>query len=236
MAYTTYNCDAMKGGAARALDALSVGSLTTGDRAIVATTAAAYYFKYNSTGTAAEQTTTAPRVVRPDDYATGGNWEEYVFAAAAAASVLAQVQSAVVTAVVSGTTVIPVDDTIPQNTEGFEVITCAITPKSASNILLITAQVNPTYHTDGTNANGLIALFQDTTANALACAPSVFPSSKVATLTHKMVANTIVETTFKIRFGSSSVGTVYINGQPASTSRVGGGVCASTLTIMEYTP
>ena len=139
MAYTTYNCDSMVGGAARSVDVLSVGALTTGDRAVVYMSAKTYHFKYTSTSTAAEQVATAPRVIRPDDYSAGGNWDEYP--GEAATSVLAQVQHAVVTAVVSGTTIMPLDDTIPQNTEGFEVITCAITPQSATNLLVIVANV-----------------------------------------------------------------------------------------------
>ena len=136
MAYTVYNCDSMTGGAARSLDILSVATLTEGDRAIVMTTAAAYFFKFDATATAAEQVATAPRVVRPDDYTSAGNWEEYV-PGTTAVSVLVKVKHASVSSVVSGTTILPIDDTIPQNNEGVEAITCAITPKSASNIKVL---------------------------------------------------------------------------------------------------
>jgi len=76
MPYTTYNCDALTGGAARALDSLSVGDLTTGDRAVIAVSGEFLYFVYDSTATAAENVSTHPYVVRPDDYSSGGNWEE----------------------------------------------------------------------------------------------------------------------------------------------------------------
>jgi len=76
MPYTTYNCDALTGGAARALDSYSVGALTTGDRAFVDEAGETLRFKYNSAGTAAENVSTHPYVVRPDDYSDGGNWEE----------------------------------------------------------------------------------------------------------------------------------------------------------------
>lgn len=234
MAYTVYNCDTMTGGAARSLDVLSVGALTTGDRAIVLATAAAYFFKYNSAGTAAEQVATAPRVVRPDDYASGGNWEEYVAAATASSSVLVQVQHAVVNEVVSGTTLMPADNTIPQITEGFEVITCAITPASASNLLWIIAHIPVSYYTSG--YAGGIALFQDTTAGALAAAHASFAFSHTATLTHKMTAGTVSETTFRIRVGASTSGTCYVNSQTGAATRAFGGVSAATLTIFEYTP
>jgi hypothetical protein len=78
MAYTTYNCDGLTGGTERMLDALSVADLTNKDRAVVAVSAGFYFFKYNSTGTAAETVAAHPYVIRPDDYTTGGNWEEYL--------------------------------------------------------------------------------------------------------------------------------------------------------------
>lgn len=76
MPYTTYNCDALTGGAARALDSHSVGDLVNGHRAFVDVSGEVLRFKYNSTGTAAENVSTHPYVVRPDDYSDAGNWEE----------------------------------------------------------------------------------------------------------------------------------------------------------------
>lgn len=78
-AYTTFNCDTLTGGASRALDSHAVGDLTTGDRAICAISGELLYFVYDSTATAAENVATHPYVVRPDDYSTGGNWEEQVW-------------------------------------------------------------------------------------------------------------------------------------------------------------
>jgi len=72
MAVTLYNCTALTGGAARALDSYSVANLVNGDRAMVVTGGKFYFYVYNSTGTAAEN---SPLVIRPDNYSTGGNWE-----------------------------------------------------------------------------------------------------------------------------------------------------------------
>jgi len=72
MAVTLYNCTALTGGAARALDSYSVANLVNGDRAMVVTGGKFYFYIYNSTGTAAEN---SPLVIRPDNYSTGGNWE-----------------------------------------------------------------------------------------------------------------------------------------------------------------
>jgi len=76
MAYTTYNCTALTGGAERALDALSVATLVTGDRARCVVSGAVSDYTYSSTGTSAEQTTIHPFIIRPDDYTSGGNWTE----------------------------------------------------------------------------------------------------------------------------------------------------------------
>jgi len=152
------------------------------------------------------------------------------------ASVLVQVQYAVVNAVVTGNTAFPLDDTIPQNTEGTEFITCAITPKSASNILWIVASILPTYY-EAANAGG-VALFQDTAADALAAVSvsyGVSNSMHASSFTYKMVAGTTSETTFKVRGGTTS-GAYGINTQYGGTTRIFGGVASTTLTIFEYTP
>lgn len=63
---------ALTGGAAGALDALSVAILTDGDIAFVRVGQILYVYLYDADATAAEN---SPDVIRPDDYATQGNWE-----------------------------------------------------------------------------------------------------------------------------------------------------------------
>ena len=75
--YTTYNCDSLIGGGSRCLDGLSVVSLADKDRAICAVGSQFFYFVYDADGTAVEQTSTHPYVIRPDDYSVGGNWVEF---------------------------------------------------------------------------------------------------------------------------------------------------------------
>lgn len=132
----------------------------------------------------------------------------------------------------------PKDDTIPQNNEGIEAVTCAITPKSAANLLLIIANVSFVY-SSGASGKGSVALFRYSVANALAAVHSsnradIDYDGPPVTLIHQMTAGTISETTFKIRFGSSAAGTSYLNSQHLSATRVHGGVCSTTLTIIEY--
>ena len=137
-------------------------------------------------------------------------------------------------AVATGTTIIPLDDTIPQNTEGDEYMSLAITPTSATNIL----QIDVVAH--AANSNNLsstqsAALFQDSTTDAIAAAISgrnaVANASSEIAFTHRMVAGTTNTTTFKLRIGSSTAGTTTFNG--ASGSRLFGGVMASSMTITE---
>jgi len=133
----------------------------------------------------------------------------------------------------SGVTAIPVDDTIPQNTEGDEYMTLVITPKSATNKLLI--QVTG-YFSKVDGGAVTLALFQDTTAGALAVRSrsidigAGLTAQYLVSLNHYMTAGTVSATTFKVRAGTAS-GTIYFNGN--STTRLFGGALGSTITITE---
>ena len=135
-------------------------------------------------------------------------------------------------AVATGTTQTQNDDTIPQNTEGTEFITLAITPTSASSKLKIDFSTILN-HTVGT-AILSTCLFQDSTANALAVANSQNVNSggfMIVSGSYYMTAGTTLSTTFKIRCGSPTAGTVTLNG--VNGSRLYGGVCNSFITITE---
>lgn len=134
--------------------------------------------------------------------------------------------------VATGTTVIPLDDTIPQNNEGDEYLTLAITPKNAANILRIDVCVNGTNSTAGAFT---AALFQDTTADALAAAVTQVNTAgqpRMINFTHTMAAGTTSATTFKVRMGCNNAGTTSFNG--ISGGRIFGGVMASSIVITEY--
>jgi cytoskeletal protein CcmA (bactofilin family) len=137
-------------------------------------------------------------------------------------------------AVATGTTTIPADDTIPQNTEGDQYMSLAITPKNTANILVI----DVTFCGSTSSANGSVltaALFQDTTANALACNSLVSALTTSLNTNHfryTMSAGTTSSTTFKVRAGSNNGGTTTFNGQ--SGGRIFGGVWTSSITITEY--
>ena len=129
------------------------------------------------------------------------------------------------------TTQLPRDDTIPQNDEGEEFMTLAITPTNSSNTLLIETELN----LDTTTTNYMtVALFQDDTANAIAAAfihMSGVQHTKRIHLKFKMTAGTTSATTFKVRAGLNAAATVTLNG--TNSARLLGGVCTSYMQITE---
>lgn len=133
----------------------------------------------------------------------------------------------------TGTTAMPGDDTIPQNTEGDEYLTCAITPRDADNTLNIHVILNMSNSND--DAYYCAALFQDTTANALCSSVQKInatdPHVAQMVLFHTMTAGTASETTFKVRAGDASGGTTTVNGYGGA--RLHGGVLYSSIVIYE---
>jgi len=133
----------------------------------------------------------------------------------------------------TGTTIIPIDNTIPQITEGNEYMTLAITPKSATSKLVIAIVVQGSINIAEWAS---MALFQDATANALACGWNYLDTATAAlplTLTHYMTSGTTSSTTFRVRIGTSAGNTFSINGQSAARF---GGTLASSITITEVVP
>lgn len=139
------------------------------------------------------------------------------------------------TAVAVGSTVIPADDTIPQNTEGTQFMSQAITPKSATNRLVIEGNV---FCNTQSTSNAIIALFQDSTANALG-AWEQYNTTATAILNisfnYTMIAGTTSSTTFKIRGGAASgnFGFNGINTAGAGTRRFGA-ITKSQIRVTEY--
>lgn len=131
----------------------------------------------------------------------------------------------------TGTTVLPTDNSIPQNTEGDEYMTRAITPTSSANVLSISSQLY-----GGSSAATAVsaALFQDSTAGALrAVGASVSAGGEASyiALSHRMLAATTSSTTFKVRAGPSSAATFTFNG--SAGTRLFGGVDNSFIEVRE---
>lgn len=133
----------------------------------------------------------------------------------------------------TGSTSIPYDNTIPQNTEGDQYMTRAITPTSATNKLKITVVF---FGTEAANTSGnlTVALFQDTTANALACGiidVNAVVSIAGTTFVHYMTAGTTSSTTFKVRAGLDTANAMDFNGSGGAAKL--GATLASSITIEE---
>lgn len=135
-------------------------------------------------------------------------------------------------AMATGTTVLPVDDTIPQNTEGDQFLAAPpLTSTSAANVLEIE-------HVGNYSSNSAtyisVALFQDAVANAL----SVVAQERVNTtrllqlnLTQRILAGVTTAVAIKARAGGDSAGTITFNG--SAGARLFGGVAGSSLVVKE---
>jgi len=136
-------------------------------------------------------------------------------------------------AVATGNTTMPFDDSIPQNSEGVEWMTLAITPTSATNKLLIEVIANFSWATSVAGFSA--ALFQDATAGALAAVPmeNIYAVDRPfqVILKHYMVTGTTSATTFKFRAGPHTTSVITFNG--VASGRLYGGVMASSITITE---
>lgn len=134
-------------------------------------------------------------------------------------------------ALATGTTTIPFDDTIPQNTEGDQYLSKAYTPASVANVLRLTAHLQLTYSIP---AWVTAALFQDSVASALVAVMAYVDLGTGGLwyrLEHEMLAGTVASTTFKARAGGNAAGTTNFNGQGGA--RIYGGVMNSFLTVEE---
>lgn len=143
-----------------------------------------------------------------------------------------QMASVEYNAVATGTTVIPKDNTIPQNTEGDQYMTLSYTPKSATNILMIEVVAE----LSSSIATWLIAaLFKDSVADALS-ANGVYQATPtggaVVTTKKRMVAGVTTAISFKVRCGGAGAGTTTFNGDAGT--RLFGDIPKSSIVITEY--
>lgn len=112
----------------------------------------------------------------------------------------------------SGTTTIPADDTIPQNTEGTEFFTLSITPKESASTILVMAQGEWGHSNSAGTAS--VALFKDSEASAFTSivvdSDGVNNARDNIMLIGTFTAGGTSAVTIKMRAGPTS-GTFYIN-------------------------
>ncbi|MCB1864415.1 MAG: hypothetical protein KDG50_03230 [Chromatiales bacterium] len=165
-----------------------------------------------------------------------------LYPASASAGKIAQVVSAEIATSGSASAAIPFDDTIPQIGEGYELLTCAITPTAADSYLLVQSFAWVGEENDSAN-NAASALFRDSTADAIAAnllavaAPASGAwggsiSLEPLALTARVLAGAITETTFSLRIGMGT-GSPTIRWNGANGSRRGGGALVSWLRVTE---
>lgn len=135
----------------------------------------------------------------------------------------------------SCSTGIPYDDTIPQITEGDEILSSSYSPKYTNSIIRVTALVQGATSAS-TGVYATIALFVDATANALAVAlqgqdQGVADNPVDIALHHEEVSASLTARTYRIRASANS-GTFHVNGN-SSGSRKYGGVRKAWLVIEE---
>jgi hypothetical protein len=160
-----------------------------------------------------------------------GNWRCLFYTRASGVGRVVAASNTQTGATATGSTVIPLDDTIPQSTEGDQYMALSHTPRNASNLLRIDVRLFLAHTAAGTL---IAALFKDSDAGALAVAghyQGTGGSPTMLTLTHWMTAGTTAAISFKVRAGSNQAGTTTFNG--SASARLFGGVLASSINVTE---
>ncbi|MCF6147262.1 MAG: hypothetical protein E3K37_01240 [Candidatus Kuenenia sp.] len=150
--------------------------------------------------------------------------------------------SVATTATIMSLSSIPDDNTIPQNTEGTEVLTVSHTPLHANNILLVEAVANVSSGALGETGALIAAIFRDSTADAIGASrimtganTSTNADNIICVVAAPFTAGGTSTTTFKLRAGAS-VGTMRLNA--SSQDGVGrfGGKWYTRIKVTEYKP
>jgi len=206
-----------------------------------------FLFKTASSGIAGNAITYAERLriasagqigIGGANYGTSGQVLTSNGAAAApswqAAGKILQVVSATTSSVVTCGTTIPWDDTIPQITEGNEVLNLTITPLSATSALYIKFDASGSASGAVNNA-ATIAFFKDSVANAIYATQVHFWNAigygNKFNASYKENSSSTTSRTYRVRVGADSP-TIYINGNGSGARRYGG-VSTAILEIWE---
>jgi len=158
-----------------------------------------------------------------------------------ASGLVAQVTAVNFSAVTSvGNTALPEDGTVPQISEGNRVsaLDITITPQSASNILLIEANVLAEIAKDNTNRG--IVIFDASVSSAIGGSLAFEAGSGSLSrliVQAKVTAGATSQKSFRVHIGSFNSGSCFVNGnQGTSTPVYGSAVPMSSVKITEYTP
>lgn len=132
------------------------------------------------------------------------------------------------------TATIPYDDTIPQNTEGTQILSATITPKTVTNRLRVRIVIWGSIV--GSGDAFMVATFQNAVANAIDAGSGAIAAAATALTStvreFEFVPASTSAQTINVRVGGSST-TVRLNG--STSARRFGGVSKCTLVIEEIT-
>ena len=149
-------------------------------------------------------------------------------------SYIVQIDKVNTTAASTSSVAIPLDDTIPQNTEGTELFTLAFTPLAASSTLRI--RVAGLMSCAVASKSVIGAVFVDSTADAIGVSAH-FPSNAGTqvmvpfALEFEVAATDTSARTYKFRYGADDTSTVTLNGRGGS--RQFGGIANFIMTVEE---
>ena len=143
-----------------------------------------------------------------------------------------------VTALVNFTnSIIPHDDTIPQNTEGTQVATVTITPKTIGNLIRVRAQVM--FAVDVGPRQVIVAVFVSGQANALAgmSKEAIALEQNMISVEGEFTATATSLLTFELRIGVNTGGGSFmlVNGESSVGNRRLGGAAGTFIEVEEFT-
>lgn len=153
-----------------------------------------------------------------------------VTSAKVAAGAVVQVLQDVETDVVGVTATIPLDNSVPQVSEGYEILSQAITPASATDKVLVSTKV---HFGSNSSINVVVAVFRGSTCIAADSVGSNNHGSIYIELLDSPASAS--EQTYSVRVGNTDGASLFgVNAQPsAATARVFGGVSQTTLILKE---
>jgi len=168
-------------------------------------------------------------IVNADISASAGITNEKL----ATPGIVVQMVNTQTSALATGTTTMSAA-TIPQITDGTQFMTRTITPKNASNILVVQVIA---YAASSVSNHVNAALFVGTTVNALAASSHYSTAANIQmplSFLYRMVADVTSELTFRVRVGGHAASTTSFNGAAGGLHL--GTAIKSSMTITEFTP
>ena len=131
---------------------------------------------------------------------------------------------------------IPGDDTKPQQSEGTEIVTASITPRSADSLLRLTAWLPLVQNPAVSAVTALGSFYRDAAVDPIASGACAFNGAENVpfSLMAEVLAGSTSPCVFKLRFGPIENYPLWLNGN--ATTRLFGGALSATLIVDELAP